>query len=250
MKEDHQRMECPHCGSEFEGTPHTFALGIDQDGTWQVSNSRCPACDRLIVAVCSKEGKNYPAYPAGVVKARLSEDVPAEIAAEYWTASQVLVYSEEASAAISRRLLQRVLATQAGAGYGGLAEQIQRAVASPTMPSYLKEGLQTLAKVARLQSGEAKSYRCDALAPVNEGEAEWMLEILKPLFEFYYVQPARLRRKRYEIEERLAPPVTEEEPGELEEAEGSAEAWTIVKQEAEAEAASAPAKEPVKEPVK
>jgi signal transduction histidine kinase len=56
----------------------------------------------LIVAVCSKEGKNYPAYPAGSLKARLSDDVPADLASEYWAAGQVLPYSEEASAAIYR----------------------------------------------------------------------------------------------------------------------------------------------------
>jgi hypothetical protein len=234
-------MECPHCGSDFEATPHTFALGIDQNGTWQVSNTRCPTCDRLIVAICSKEGKNYPALPAGVVKARLSEDVPADLAAEYWTASQVLVYSEEASAAISRRLLQRVLTNQAGAGYGGLAEQIARAIASPTMPPYLKEGLETLVKVAGLEAGQPKSYRCDALLPVNEGEAEWLLDILKPLFEFYYVQPARLRRKRYAVEERLTPLPTDS-PADWNETETD-DGWTVVEEPAVAEIK--PAKEPV-----
>jgi hypothetical protein len=242
-------MECPHCGSDIEATPHTFSLGIDQEGTWQVSNTRCPTCDRLVVAICSKEGRNYPAYPpTGSAKAKLSEDVPTELAADYWTASQVLPYSEEASAAISRRLLQRVLAAKAGAGYGGLAEQIQRALASPTMPPYLKEGLETLVKVARLEAGTAKSYRCDALASASEGEAEWLLDVLRPLLDFYYVQPARLRRKRYAIEERIAPPVAADEPGEPEEAEGSADAWTVVKEEAAAE--PAPAKQPVGEPVK
>ncbi len=237
-------MECAHCGSDFDATPHVFSLGIDQDGTWQISNTRCPTCDRLIVAVCSKEGKNYPAYPAGSVKAQLSDDVPADLASEYWAAGQVLPYSEEASAAISRRLLQRVLSSQAGAGYGGLAEQIRRAVASPAMPPYLKEALETLVKLARLEADEAKSYRCEALARVNEGEAEWLLDVLKPLFEFYYVQPALVRRMRYAIEERLSPAP----PAELEDAESADEGWSVVAEETPAE--PAPEKQPVKEPVR
>ena len=232
-------MECAHCGSDFEATPHTFALGIDQDGTWQVSSTRCPICDRLIVAVGSKEGVNYPAYPAGKVRAKLSEDVPADLASEYWAASQVLPYSEEASAAISRRLLQRVLSTKGGAGYGGLADQIHRALTSSTMPGYLKEALDTLVKLAKLQSHEAKSYRCDALAGVNEGEAKWLLEILKPLFEFYYVQPALVARMRKPIEDRLSPA-----PAESVDAEGDVEGWTVVPEEPVVEPA------PVKEPVR
>ncbi len=242
-------MECPHCGADFDATPHTFALGMEGDVTWQCANNRCPVCDRLIVSVRSDKGANYPVLPAGSVRAKLSDDVPAELAAEYWTAAQILPYSEEASAAISRRLLQRVLSSKAGAGYGGLADQLRKAVASPTMPDYLKEALATLVKLAKLEPHEVKSYRCDALAPVNEGEAQWLLEVLKPLFEFYYVQPALVQRMRRPIEERLAPPPAEE-PGELEEAE--AQDWTVVTdQPAEsagpAETASQP---PAKEPVR
>ena len=109
--------------------------------------------------------------PPGSARARLSEDVPAELAAEYWTASQVLPFSEEASAAISRRLLQRVLSWKAGAGYGGLANQVERAIASPAMPDYLKEALATYAKLARLEAHDVKSFRCETITRVNEGEA-------------------------------------------------------------------------------
>ena len=70
-------MECPHCGSDFESTPHTFSLGIDQDGTWQISNIRCPTCDRLVVAVCSEGGQELPRLSGRArPRARLSEDVP------------------------------------------------------------------------------------------------------------------------------------------------------------------------------
>jgi hypothetical protein len=236
-------MECAHCGSDFDATPHTFSLGIDQDGTWKVANHRCPVCDRLIVNIVSEAGVSYPALPAGKVRAQLSDDVPANLAADYWAASQVLPFSEEASAAIGRRLLQRVLAAKAGAGYGGLADQIKRALASPTMPAYLKEALETLVKLAKLESHEAKSYRCDALAGVNEGEAKWLLEVLKPLFEFYYVQPALVARMRKPIEERLAPPPVDE-PGELEDAESDGQGWNEVKDQPAIE--PAPAKEPVR----
>lgn len=199
-------MECPHCRAEFEEKPHYFALGIDQDGTWQVSNQRCPACDRLIVSVCTKEGCSYPAWPATSARARLSEDVPAELAAEYLAASQILAYSEQASAAISRRLLHKVLAAQSGAGYGGLADQIRRAVSSPALPPYLKEALQTYVQVVQLGSDSTRSYRPEALVPLAVGEADWLLDLLQPLFEFYYVQPAKLRRKQDALEERIAPP--------------------------------------------
>jgi hypothetical protein len=136
----------------------------------------------------------------------LSADVPAELAEKYFTASQVLPYSEEASAAIARRLLHWVLAAKAGAGHGGLADQIRHAAASPALPAYLKEALELLVRLAKLEPDSPKSYRPDALVPVAEGEAEWLLDVLQTLFDFYYVQPARLRRKLNALAERITPP--------------------------------------------
>ncbi|MFH0916516.1 MAG: hypothetical protein V1912_08735 [bacterium] len=199
-------MECPHCLSEFDVKPHVFALGQDQDGSWQVSNTRCPTCDRLIVSLCTKEGCTYPAWPASSTRARLSDDVPEEFAGEYHAACQVLFYSPEASAAISRRSLHRFLSTQVHAGHGGLADQIRQAVISPEVPAYLKQALQKLSQVAKLEHDSAKSLRPEAVTPVEPGEAEWLLDVLQPLFDLYFVQPARMQRKQNVLEESLATP--------------------------------------------
>ncbi len=184
------------------------------------------------MSVCTKEGKNYPAWPPVSGWARLSADVPEELAGQYLTAVQILPYSEEASAAISRRLLHRVLASQADVGYGGLADQVRRALASPAMPPYLKEALGTLVRIAGLEPDSVKSYRPDALIPIADGEAEWLLDVVQHLVDFYYVQPARLRRKRYAIEERLTPeaPASGQEPDE----DGSA-GWAVVEEAAPSE---------------
>jgi len=205
-KEGHNGMECPHCLSEFTAAPHVFALGEDQDGSWQVSNVRCPTCDRLIVSLCTKEGCTYPARPAASTRARLSDDVPTDFAAEYHAACQVLFYSPEASAAISRRSLHRFLATHVHAGHGGLADQIRQAIIGPELPAYLKQALQKLTAVAGLEPDSAKSLRPEAMAPVEPGEAEWLLDVLQPLFDLYFVQPARMRRRQAALEEMLTPP--------------------------------------------
>lgn len=199
-------MECPHCQAEFTATPHVFALGEDQDGTWQVSNTRCPTCDRLIVSLCTKQGCTYPAWPVSSTRPRLSEDVPADYAGDYRIASQILYYSPEASAAISRRSLHRFLATKVNAGHGGLADQIRQAAISPGLPAYLKQALQMLARMAGLEPDSPKSLRPDALAAVEPGEAEWLLDVLQSLFDLYFVQPAHMQRKQDAIEERIAPP--------------------------------------------
>ena len=38
---------------------------------------------------------------------------------------------------------------------------------------------------------------------VEPGEAEWLLETLEGLFDFYFVQPARLENKRAEVDKKL-----------------------------------------------
>lgn len=205
-------MECPHCHAELTDKPHTFALGEDPDGTWQIANSRCSVCDRLIVNVCNTDGRTFPGWPQSSVRPRLSEDVPPAYADDYHAASQVLFLSPESAAALSRRLLQRLLVDKSGAADGGLMDQIRRVVLGDAMPGYLKEGLQTYSRLARLDDRPAKSLHPQALAPVEEGEAEWLLDLLQSLCELYFVQPARLQRKLAGLEERLTPPAPKAAP--------------------------------------
>lgn len=214
-------MQCPHCLCEFDAKPHVFALGQDPDGTWQVSSIRCPTCDRLIVDFCTAEGQVYPGRPALFNRPRLSEDVPSDLAAEYHTAATVIPYSPEASAAISRRLLHAFLAEYVGAGEGTLAEQIATARTSCALPPYLRDSLDTLTRVARLDANEAKSTHPEALVPTEPGEPEWLLDVLDQFFDLYFVQPARMQRKRARLEERVGPLVAipEAEPQTLGEPE-------------------------------
>ena len=199
-------MECPHCRAELTAKPHVFALGIDQDGTWQVSNTRCPVCDHLVVSLCTKEGCTYPAWPASTTRARLSEDVPAEYADDYHTAAQIIFYSPEASAALSRRSLHRFLADKVRAGHGGLADQIRQAGLAPELPAYLKQALAKLAAIAKLEPDSLKSRNPEALSGVEPGEAEWILDLLQSLYDLYFVEPARMQRKQDALEESIAPP--------------------------------------------
>jgi hypothetical protein len=40
--------------------------------------------------------------------------------------------------------------------------------------------------------------------PVELGEAEWNLDVLESLFDFYFVQPARAKAKRDALNKKLA----------------------------------------------
>lgn len=164
-------------------------------------------CDRLIVHLSTDKGETYPIRPQTVGRACLGPDVPKDYADEYHAACRVLFFSRQAAGAISRRLLHLVLAVKAGAGKGGLTEQIQAALESD-MPQYLKQALQTLVRVAKLEPGSLKSNKPDTLCPVEVGEPEWTLDVLQSMFEFYFVQPAKMQRRQARLEETIAPTAT------------------------------------------
>ena len=196
-------MQCPHCQSEYDTPPHVFALGEDQEGAWQVASSRCPICERLIVSLCNKNGCSYPIRPLASTRPRLSDDVPASLAADYHTAAQIIFYSSEASAALGRRLLHRFLGEYLGAQQVELGPRVRGVLTAAEVPPYLKQALRTLLHVAKLDDGSRKSLEPEALTPAEPGEADWLLDALQALFEHYFVQPARMQRKLSLLEEQV-----------------------------------------------
>jgi hypothetical protein len=222
-------MQCPHCHSEIEGKKHTFALGEDPDGAWQVSSTRCNVCERIIVELCAKDGCTYPIRPLGSGRPRLAGDVPAEFESEYHTACEILAISPESSAAISRRLLQRFFAAQSEAADVELSQLIAAATDSAEMQPYLREALRTLVALAKLEPHSEKSLRPHTLAAVQPGEAEWTLDVLQNLLEARYVQPARLQRLQSALEEKvgpLVPPAVDEPEAPADETASAGDAFS------------------------
>jgi len=74
------------------------------------------------------------------------------------------------------------------------------------LPPYLKQGLQTYSRLAKLDSDPGKSVHPEALTTVQPGETEWLLDVLQSMLDFYFVQPARLERKKISLEQMIAPP--------------------------------------------
>jgi hypothetical protein len=118
-------MKCPHCAIEihFEPEDEFYIKKVKTPSGrvgFSIAGGHCPACHEAIVmmqtgewapaahsAVINLTG-NTVIYPRGVSRA-VSDDVPVEIAADFVEASAVLHASPKASAALSRRILERVL---------------------------------------------------------------------------------------------------------------------------------------------
>ena len=112
--------------------------------------------------------------------------------------------SPKASAALSRRCLQHLLRTYANIKPGNLADEIQEVIESRTLPSYLSESLDAIRLIGNFAAHPIKSTHTGEIIDVEPGEAEWILDVLESLFDFYFVQPAKLLTKRDALNKKLA----------------------------------------------
>lgn len=218
-------VRCPHCQVEFHGNPITIGVGQDVDGDWGVVRHVCPACKHLVLeVVCADKitgsGAGYHfqgvrqrllGYPKPPARPDPPAEVPAELADDYKEAAAVLSLSPKASAALSRRCLQHMLREKAGVKARDLATEIDAVITSNALPSHLAEAIDAIRNIGNFAAHPIKSSASGAIVEVEPGEAEWNLDVLDGLFDFYFVQPALLQKRRDALNAKLAaagkPPV-------------------------------------------
>ncbi|MEI7611709.1 MAG: DUF4145 domain-containing protein [Betaproteobacteria bacterium] len=139
------------------------------------------------------------------------KEVPEEFAADYREASLVLADSPKSSAALSRRCLQHILREKAGVKKADLAKEIDEVISSGKLPSHLSEAIDGIRNIGNFAAHPIKATASGEVLPVEPGEAEWTLDVLEGLFDFYFVQPALLTARRAALTAKLAsagkPPV-------------------------------------------
>jgi hypothetical protein len=129
--------------------------------------------------------------------------VPPPFSTDWKEACLVFTDSPKASAALSRRCLQQVLVEKAGVKKRDLYDQIQDVLDAKVLPSHLAEAIDSVRAVGNFAAHPIKSQSSGAVVEVEPGEAEWNLDTLEGLFDFFFVQPERLRRKRAALEAKL-----------------------------------------------
>lgn len=210
-------MKCPHCRTDFHDKVRSNEIGRDIDGFWYLEQTTCPACSRLILAVVSKfpqelgsavlpgaELTRYLVRPKSNVRPAPHKDVPEEFASDYREAANVLADSPKASAALSRRCLQHLIREKAGIKKPDLAKEIDDLISSNALPSHLSEAVDAVRNIGNFAAHPIKATATGEVLPVEPGEAEWTLDVLDGLFDFYFVQPALLKGKRDALNLKLA----------------------------------------------
>jgi len=136
-------------------------------------------------------------------RAPLSDVVPEHFAVDYREAALVFDDSPKASAALSRRCLQHLIREKAGIARSNLAQEIDALLATGGLPSMLAEAVDAVRNVGNFAAHTTKSTSTGEIVPVEPGEAEWLLDTLEGLFDFYFIQPSILQRKKDALNAKL-----------------------------------------------
>lgn len=210
-----QTMKYPHCNTTFadafadsliaqhpQVTSRTSQVLAPPVG-WTASSQRCPECHNFIIYLRRHRTPGptpqtsvftwsvdlqFLAYPRSGSRP-IPPEVPSPYRDDFSEACKALTDSPKASAALSRRCLQAVLRDKAGTKKKDLADQIDEVIQSGRVPPHIQGELDAVRAIGNFAAHATKSTATGEIIDVEPGEAEWNLDVLESLFEFYFVQP-------------------------------------------------------------
>lgn len=211
-------MKCPRCLVEYYSEFENLYVGIDNDGEWGINYTTCPNpnCRKMIINLINGDWRRTK-YGHALIKINkisfvrpkvmnrnpLPSEVPKEYKKDYEEACLILIDSPKASAALSRRCLQKLLREKAGVKPSDLSKEIQEVIDTDKLHTTLAESIDAIRIIGNFASHPIKSKATGEIVEVETGEAEWNLDVLELLFDFYFVQPEKIRRKREALNKKL-----------------------------------------------
>jgi hypothetical protein len=217
--------KCPHCGvlqrfeqavslvgqgfSAFNGLSlrvRSAASGhsIDREAdAVRLMASACSSCRRIVVYQLFDDGPSIlvPTGASRSVPREVEEEDP-DLAAEFREATAILDLSPRASAALARRCLEAILTNKAGANQWLLKDKVE--FAAKKLPGHLAEQLHPVRELGNLGAHRAENAATGEVLQVEPGEAEWTLDVVEMLFDFYYVQPKRFAHLSAGLQQKIA----------------------------------------------
>lgn len=221
-------MKCPHCLVEFHDNSKYIYIGQDSNGGWGIRSLWCPnpKCKKHIFYLANgrfshisgnqhgisigetkfivpPDTKETLVRPKGITRTPPPVEVPQEFVEDYMEACLILSDSPKASAALSRRCLQHILREKGDFKGRTLDAEIQMALDSKTLPPYISESIDAVRNIGNFAAHPIKSQQTGEILPVEPEEAEWNLEVIEMLFDFYFVQPEKTRLKKESVNQKL-----------------------------------------------
>jgi len=195
-------MKCPHCLTSFHSSPRQTLLISEGQDHWYVIYESCPDCHKAIIWL-EYGNKKILVNPKAISRSPVSKEVDPKFANDYIESCLVLSDSPKASAALSRRCLQNILREKAKVTPADLSIEIDEVINSGKLPTHLSDALDAVRNIGNFGAHPIKSRSTGEVVDVEPGEAEWNLEILEGLFDFYFVAPKRLQEKKDALNKKL-----------------------------------------------
>jgi hypothetical protein len=133
----------------------------------------------------------------------ISEDVPEKYSKTYQEAADILEISPRASAALSRRCLQQLIREQEVIEKKTLFEEIRVLISRNKLPEYLNNELDSIREIGNFAAHQIKDQNTGEIIEVEAGEAEWTLETLKKLLQFYFIDSVKSKKRIMDLEDKI-----------------------------------------------
>lgn len=212
---DDMNTTCPHCLVTVFVDENRSSLGADTDGQWSATSWKCPNCGRMTIHLQRHQhfsaseptlpphaaplAEGFRVYPKSIQRNPPPSQVPEEFTKDYREAALIVNDSPKASAALSRRLLQHILREKAGANQRNLADAIKHVITQGNVPSHVSDPLHTLREIGNFAAHPTKSTNTAEIIEVETGEAEWCLDVIDALYDYYFVVPDKAQQAKQAI---------------------------------------------------
>lgn len=214
-------MKCPYCniGIKLDVKGQVAYPNKDYSSTglgYELVYGFCPECNEFVVMLrigeyrwiddagelvhVQQEQVIFPKFSARTT----TPEIPTEYRDAFNEANAVLQVSPKASAALSRRLLQRILREEYRITRRDLAKEIEDFIQLPNLPTEIANAVDAVRNVGNFAAHPLKYQSTGEIVDVEIGEAEWLLDVLEALFDFTFVQPRRAQNRRDELNKKLA----------------------------------------------
>lgn len=200
-------MKCPHCRAliVFQSEDDESVLHVPELNS-SIESGRCPGCKELIIIhkMDTAQGERIDlVYPRMDRREPLSQLIPEEYRKDFREAENIVDQSATGSAALSRRLLQRILREHFGIKHKSLAAEIDEFLKQPDTPQHIADEIDAIRNVGNFAAHAMASKDTGEVVDVEPAEAEWLLAILESLLIYYFRLPVEIRERREALNRKL-----------------------------------------------
>ncbi len=207
-------MKCPHCLVAYHDNPTYKTMGGDMDGIYQIVMRRCSECEKVNLEfkhldISTRGDSSRREIASSIIRPKVAnrppvpKEVPAKYRQDYYEACLVIADSPKASAALSRRCLQNILREELKISKKDLAPAIDEIIIQGKLPSDLLDSIDAIRNIGNFAAHPLKSKFTGEILEVEPGEAEWNIEVLELLFDYLFVRPTIIAKKKEALNKKL-----------------------------------------------